>query len=63
MSSYSRMTKHPLTGKWQMAEWLDDFYGRHRYGVKFTIDHGDGSFTDQVFREEDYNFETKTYEE
>ena len=35
MSSYSRQTKHPKTGKWEKAEWLDDYFGRHHYGVRF----------------------------
>lgn len=37
------MTKHPNTGEVQMADWLDDHFGHHRYGVRFA----DG----QVFRE------------
>lgn len=35
MSSYQRVTKHPETGEFQVADWLDDYFGRHRYGVKF----------------------------
>lgn len=35
MSSYLRKTKHPQTGKWETAAWLDDYFGRHQYGVKF----------------------------
>lgn len=51
MSSFSRITKHPITGKWERAMWLDDYYGKHRYGVKF--DNGD------VFPGDDYDWETK----
>ncbi len=35
MSNFSRMTKHPKTGHLLLAEWLDDHYGHHRYGVRF----------------------------
>ena len=35
MSTYSKQTKHPVTGEWHEATWMDDFYGRHRYGVRF----------------------------
>jgi len=29
------MTKHPDFGTWEMADWLDDYFGHHRYGVRF----------------------------
>jgi len=35
MSTYSKQTKHPVTGEWHEATWIDDFYGRHNYGVQF----------------------------
>lgn len=35
MSSYTRSTQHPLTGKIEVAEWLDDYFGSHNYGIKF----------------------------
>ena len=38
MSSYVQMTKHPITGEWEMALWVDDFFGSHCYGVKFPSD-------------------------
>lgn len=38
MSTYSRMTKHPVTGKWEKAVWRDDFFGKHQYGVQFAGD-------------------------
>ncbi len=44
MSNYAALTKHPETGKWVNATWVDDHFGRHRYGVFFP----DG----KVFREE-----------
>jgi len=41
MSSYYKWTKHPDTGKWEEAFWLDDLFGRHRYGVVFPSDRSD----------------------
>lgn len=35
MSTYAMSTKHPVTGRWEDAIWMDDFYGPHNYGVKF----------------------------
>lgn len=45
MSNSHKLTRHPETGKIERAEWLDDYFGLHRYGVKFP----DG----RVFREEE----------
>lgn len=42
MSSYYQKTKHPETGKWEKAMWLDDYFGPHRYGVIFP----DGKYFD-----------------
>ena len=36
MSSYYRMTRHPVTGKMEPAAWWDNYFGRHRYGVRFA---------------------------
>jgi len=58
MSSYKRLTKHPITGEWKNAWWLDDFFGHHRYGVRFT-EGDDLSEKGETFREEDYEWETK----
>jgi hypothetical protein len=38
MSTYSRDTKHPVTGKWENATWFDDLFGNHHYGVVFPSD-------------------------
>lgn len=38
MSSYQRQTIHPLTGQAERAEWLDDYFGSHSYGVLFPSD-------------------------
>ena len=35
MSSYFCITKNPKTKHWEQAIWLDDYFGRHSYGVKF----------------------------
>lgn len=44
MSNYQQLTKHPITGKWEFATWIDDHFGPHRYGIHFR----DG----KIFREE-----------
>jgi hypothetical protein len=36
MSNYYSMAKHPDTGIEEMAEFLDDYYGKHNYGVRFS---------------------------
>lgn len=36
MSSYSKPTRHPNTGKWEDAEWLDDYFAPNIYGVRFA---------------------------
>lgn len=35
MSSFYKPTKHPETGKWENAEWLDNYFAQHGYGVRF----------------------------
>lgn len=35
MSNYIKKTKHPETGKIEEAEWLDDYFGSHKYVVRF----------------------------
>lgn len=35
MSNYKRLTLNPSTQEWEMATWIDDYYGSHRYGVEF----------------------------
>ena len=52
MSNYTQPTKHPETGEIEMADWLDDFFGPHRYGVLFP----DG----RVWREQDIEPEETT---
>lgn len=36
MSSYTAITRHPETGVWEDADWMDNFYGSRHYGVKFA---------------------------
>ncbi len=38
MSSYAKITKHPVTGKYAKADWIDDYFAPHYYGVKFPDD-------------------------
>lgn len=59
MSSFKRLTKHPITKEWKTAWWIDDFFGNHNYGVRFTDD-GELSEKGETFREEDYEWETDT---
>ena len=40
MSNYFKLTKHPKTGEWENAQWIDDFFGKHEYAVLFK----DGSY-------------------
>lgn len=47
---------HPRTGKWEEAEWIDDYFGRHRYGIRFPSDGPKG----EVYDERDYEFETRS---
>lgn len=38
MSNFSRTSLHPVTKKYINATWLDDYFGEHRYAVKFDGD-------------------------
>ena len=50
MSTFTRRTKHPQTGDWEQATWLDNYFGNHRYGVRFH----DG----QIFNPEQVELQT-----
>jgi hypothetical protein len=39
MSDFYAKTFHPITGKLENARWMDDHFGRHRYGVQFYDGH------------------------
>jgi len=49
VSTYQRRTKNPVTGEFEEATWLDDHFGRHRYGVQFP----DG----KIYRQSDHQWE------
>lgn len=49
MSSYLRDTEHPETKKAERAEWLDDYFGQHNYGVRFPSD-------GKVFRADEFEW-------
>lgn len=38
MSTYSKIRKHPQTGEYEMATFVDDYFGPHIYGVHFSSD-------------------------
>jgi hypothetical protein len=49
MSNYTKNIKHPITGEKVKANFLDDYFGKHEYGV-FIVGSKD---TDPVYREEE----------
>lgn len=49
MSSYQKTTVHPITGAQERAEWLDDYFGQHNYGVRFPSD-------GKVFRADEFEW-------
>lgn len=51
MSTYSRETKNPDTGEWEIATWIDDYFGSHNYGVRFP------SMETKVFRADERKWE------
>ena len=52
MSTYIRLTKHPVTKKYEPAVWIDDYFGQHNYGVQF---YGEDVVTDV----KEYDFKTR----
>jgi len=50
MSSYQRKTQHPLDLHFETAEWLDDYFGQHNYGVRFPSD-------GKVFRADEFEWQ------
>jgi len=62
MSDYYRMTKHPVTGKWEKAHWADNLFGHYRYGVIFPSDQEaspDAKIQDIAFDPDDIKLEVK----
>lgn len=44
MSDFYQTAKHPKTGEVELAQWIDDYFGPHQYGVRFqdgTVFHAD----------------------
>ena len=35
MSNFKTLTYNPWTGELEMADWIDDYFGQHNYGVVF----------------------------
>ena len=52
MSCFKRLTKHPKTGKWERADWIDNYFGHYYYAVKFPND-------DTYYDVRKIDFETK----
>ena len=46
MSTFVEIAINPRTGKSQLALFIDDYYGLHRYGVGFKNDSTDASLYD-----------------
>lgn len=38
MSTFLKITKHPISGEYKKAIWIDDYFGSHLYGVGFRKD-------------------------
>ena len=36
MSDFQSKEINPLTGKEETVTYIDDYFGRHRYGIKFS---------------------------
>lgn len=54
MSMYVDKAINPKTGKPQLALFIDDYYGSHRYGVGFKNDGTDASLYDIENRDSEY---------
>lgn len=36
MSNFTRKTYNPQTGAYEDADWIDNYFGPHEYGVRFA---------------------------
>jgi hypothetical protein len=36
MSNFRSVAFNPKSGRAEMADWLDDYFGRHKYGLRFS---------------------------
>jgi len=50
MSSYTRITKHPVTGNFEEAQWIDNYFGE---GSEYVVKFPDGA----IFRESKHKWE------
>lgn len=48
MSTFYKITKHPISGHWEDACWYDDLLGHHHYGVVFPSDCPEGDIRNAV---------------
>lgn len=55
MSNYKAYTQHPYTREFSMAEWIDDYYGSHHYGVKFS--------NSDIFSSREHELEVRDFDE
>ena len=46
MSNFIEPTYHPIKKKMLYAYWIDDYFGKHKYGIKFVNE-------DRVFSEKE----------
>lgn len=53
MSSYKKLTKNPETKQFELATWIDNYFGEHNYGIIFD------SSPNVVFDPRDEPLETK----
>jgi len=51
MSNFIRKTKHPITGNYENAWWLDGYFAGRNYGIKFP--------SGEIFDERDYEWKYK----
>ena len=48
MSTYTSDATNPITKEAQLALFIDDYFGHHRYAVAFRKDGGDVSITEDI---------------
>lgn len=53
MSSYKKLTKHPETKQFELATWIDNYFGEHNSGIIFD------SSPNVIHDSRDEEFETK----
>ena len=56
MSSFTRRARNPVTGEFELAWWIDDYFGRHRYGIRFPstgVPYREADFVEWKFEDPD----------